>query len=71
MNVKLLTDYYLEFLNLKISCTSSPESTLVKTPHCRKSHVAAHINMINSLWHAAKTTGPCGHSNEFHIGLKL
>ena len=54
MNVKLLTDYYLEFLSLKISCTGLSESTLVKTPHCRKSHVAAHIYMINSLWHTAK-----------------
>ena len=33
----------MEFLSLKGSCTRSSESTLVKMPHCWKSHVAAHI----------------------------
>ena len=32
MTVKLLTDYYLEFLSLEGGCTSSSESTLVKMP---------------------------------------
>ena len=50
MNIKLLTEHHLEFLSLKGGCTGSYESTLVKTPHCWKSHVAAHMSL-----HAAKT----------------
>ena len=34
--------------NFKGSCTGSSESTLVKMPHCWKSHVAAHF--ILALW---------------------
>ena len=41
MNVKLLTEYHLEFLSLPGGCTGLSESTLVKIPHCWKSHVAA------------------------------
>ena len=40
---KLLTEHHLTFLNLKGRCTGSSESTLVKTPHCWKSHVTAQI----------------------------
>ena len=43
MSVKLLTEHNLEFLSLKGGCTGSSESTLVKMPHCWKSHVMAHI----------------------------
>ena len=43
MSVKLLTEHHLEFLSLKGGCTGSSESTLVKMPHCWKSHVAAHM----------------------------
>ena len=43
MTVKLLIEYHLEFLSLKEGCTGSSESTLVKIPHCWKSHVTAHI----------------------------
>ena len=43
MNVKLLTKHHLEFLILKGGCTGSYESTLVKMPHCWKSHVTAHM----------------------------
>ena len=45
MNVKLLTEHHLEFLSLKGGCTGSSESTLVKMPHCWKSHVTAHIDI--------------------------
>ena len=45
MTVKLLTEHHLEFLNLKGGCTVSSESTLVKMPHCWKSHVAA-LNLL-------------------------
>ena len=43
MSVKLLTEQYLEFLSLTGGCTGSSESTLVKMPHCWKSHVMAQV----------------------------
>ena len=43
MNVKQLTEQTLEFLSLTRGRTCSSESTLVKMPHCWKSHVAAFI----------------------------
>ena len=43
MSVKLLIEHHLEFLSLKGGCAGSSESTLVKMPHCWKSHVAAHF----------------------------
>ena len=42
MTIKLLAEH-LEFLSLKGGCKGSSESTLVKMPHCWKSHVTAHI----------------------------
>ena len=44
MSVKLLTEHHLEFLSLRGGYTGPSESTLVKIPHCWKSHVAAHFN---------------------------
>ena len=44
MTVKLLTEHYLEFLSLTGGGTCSSESTLVKMPHCWKSHVKANIS---------------------------
>ena len=46
MSVKLLTEYHLEFLSLKGGCTCSSESTLVKMPHCWKSHVMAQLCVL-------------------------
>ena len=43
MTVKLLTEHHLEFLSLKGGCKGSSESTLVKMPHCWKSHAMAHL----------------------------
>ena len=43
MTVKLLTEHQLGFLSFKGDCTGLSESTLVKMPHCWKSHVVAHI----------------------------
>ena len=43
MSVKLLTEHNLKFLSLKGGFTASSESTLVKMPHCWKSHVAAQV----------------------------
>ena len=46
MNIKLLTEQHLEFLNVNGGCTGLSESTLVKIPHCWKSYVAAHLYNI-------------------------
>ena len=46
MSVKLLTEHNLEFLSLKGGYTGSSESTLVKMPHCWKSHVTAQLLCI-------------------------
>ena len=43
MIVKLLTEQNLVFLSLKGDFKGSSESTLVKMPHCWKSHVTAHF----------------------------
>ena len=45
MSIKLLTEHHLEFLSFKGGCTGSSESTLVKMPHCWKSHVTAHYDV--------------------------
>ena len=45
MTVKLLTEHHLGFLSLTGGCTGSSESTLVKMPHCWKSHVKAYIEL--------------------------
>ena len=46
MIVKLLTEHQFKFLSLKGGCKGSSESTLIKIPHCWKSHVAAHIVLM-------------------------
>ena len=64
MDVKLLTEYHLDFLSLKVGCTDSSESTLVKMPHCWKSHVADQmwllINLIFFTVHTGKLKGKEG-----------
>ena len=47
MTPRLLTEQHLEFLSLTGGCTGSSESTLVKMPHCWKSQVAAHMDLLN------------------------
>ena len=49
MIVKLLTEHHLEFLSIEGGCTGSSESTLVKMPHCWKSHVTAHMHYLIKL----------------------
>ena len=44
MTVKVMTEHHLECLSLTGGCTDSSESTLVKMPHCWKSHFAAHMD---------------------------
>ena len=51
MTVKLLTEHHLEFLSLKGGCTGSFASTLVKMPHCWKSHVTAHMMFLFPVRH--------------------
>ena len=46
MTVKLLTEHQLEFLNLKLGCIGSSESTLVKMPHRWKSLFMAQISYL-------------------------
>ena len=46
MTVKQLTEHHLEFLSLMGGYIGSSESTLVKMPHCWKSHVVAHVFSI-------------------------
>ena len=41
-----MTEHHMEFVRLPGGCTDSYESTLVKTPHCWKSHVTAQISLI-------------------------
>ena len=48
MTVKLLTEQHLDSLPLKGDYTGSSESTLVKMPHCCKSHIMAHIMMTKN-----------------------
>ena len=50
MIVKLLAAHHLEFLSLKGGYTGLYESAHVKTPHCWKSHVAAHLLSFDLLF---------------------
>ena len=43
--IKLQTEHHFKFLSSKGGWTGSYESTLVKTPHCWKSHVTAQIEI--------------------------
>ena len=51
MIVKLLTEHGLEFLSFKGGCRGSSESTLVKMPHCWKSHAMAQLVIVTSREH--------------------
>ena len=55
MSVELLTEHHLEFLSLKGGCTASSESTLVKMPHCWKSHFGAQMLKIPYPYRLAVT----------------
>ena len=46
MIVKLLSEHHLEFQSLRGGCTGSSESTLVKMPHCWKSHATANRILV-------------------------
>ena len=49
MSVRLLTKPHLEILSLKGGSTGLSESTLVKLPHCSKSHVTVHLSVISAV----------------------
>ena len=49
MIVELLAEHHLKFLSFKGGCTGSSESTLVKMPHCWKSHVTIQIYVLSIL----------------------
>ena len=51
MTFKLLTEQRLEFLSLKGGCTGLSESTLVKLPHCLKSHGTAQMSLYMRFWY--------------------
>ena len=52
MSVKLLTEQHLKLLSLTGACTGSSESTLVKMPHCWKSHGVAQMSCDASPYKA-------------------
>ena len=54
----LLTEHHFEFPSLKGDCTGSSESTLVKMPHCWKSHVAAQIRNPHGIQWELPFKGP-------------
>ena len=58
MNVKLLTEHNLEFLSFKEGFIGLSESTLVKMPHCWKSHVAAPF-IVARIVCGSFVFGPC------------
>ena len=47
MTVKLITGHHLELLILKGGCTGSPESSLVRMPHCWKSRVTTQLKTVD------------------------
>ena len=61
MSIKLLTDYHLECLSLTGGCTGPSESTLVKMPHCWKSHVMAQMSLfflkVDAFWNKYPDAG--------------
>ena len=46
MIIKLLAEHHLEFLSLTGGCRGLSESTLVRMPHCWKSHITAHYSIL-------------------------
>ena len=69
MNIKLLTEHYMESLSLKGSCTGSSKSNHVKMTHCWKSHVMANmsLNLQKNYWAMVKSQVPMW---EDDMGLK-
>ena len=51
MTAKLLTKHHLEFISLKVGCSDSYESTLVKMTHRWKSRGIAHMDQHKRFWY--------------------
>ena len=49
MTLRLQAELHFGFLSLKRGYTGSSESTLIKMPHCWKSHVAAHAGVTGNV----------------------
>ena len=47
MTIKLLPEHHLDFQSLKGGCKGGSELTLVKMPHCWKSHVTVQLKTIS------------------------
>ena len=58
MSLELLTEHHLEFLSLKGGCTGWSECTVVKMPHCWKSHATAHFSLKIDFVLAANSANP-------------
>ena len=71
MSVKLLTEHRLKFLSLKGGCTGSSESTLVKMPHCWKSHVVAHTRHLVQIFLEATVCTVTLHHVQMNFFAKL
>ena len=56
MIIKLLTEHHLDFLSLKRGSTGSSQYTLVKMPHCWKSHDTAHRSVFKEC-HLSEDSG--------------
>ena len=69
MSVKLLTEHHLEFLSLKGCCTCSSKSTLVKMPHCWKSHIVFYL--IQCILESGAISILVGLTGRTDPGLKL
>ena len=61
MTLKLLTEDNLESLSFKGGCIGSSESTLVKMPHCWKSHATAHMSFSAPFLNKAEKVMACLH----------
>ena len=71
MTVKLLTEHHLELLSLKGGCIGSSKSTLVKIPHCWKSHVAVHLVMQFRILYLVNGNGPTKSDSDEIFCLQL
>ena len=69
MIVKLLAEHHLKFLSLKGGCTGLSEPTLVKMPHCCKSHVAHFVLYLLVLY--LKLPDKALHANLFTFLLRI
>ena len=68
MNIKLLIEHHSEFLSLKGGCTVSSASTLVKMPHCWKSHVTAHLQIFQVNSHSGELKKVSNELIKVHTG---